>query len=185
MAKKDTKTKEFAVVTPEVPKNTYEINRPASADCAIMCRKLQWFSKENKRLYMYSLFALVLLAFIVTYIIKNDPLLYMVASVALLFVLYIVAHGHSVFASGMNGDEDEEQHRLQISFGEDAFSVKFGTDVEEIGYDNINSVVEKDKYYYIKLKNSDKFKTGIIFIKDSFEKGDPETFVSFIKEKTK
>ncbi len=183
MSKKNTKTKEFAVVIPDEPKLCYEINRPSSADCAEKCRKLQWFSTANKRMYVYSAFAAVLLAFIVYYVIDGQPLLYGTASVALAFVVYVIFRGHSIFVNGMTGDEAEESHRLDVGFGEEEFAVAFGTDMETMPYASIAEIVVKDNYVYLKLKDSKLFATGIIFRIDSFTEGDPESFVEFVNGK--
>ncbi len=185
MSKKNIATKEFSVVVPEEPKPLFEISRPSSADCADVCRKLQWFSKSNKRLYIYSVFALVLLAFVVYYIFAGEALMYCIAGAALVFVDYILFKGADIFANGMKGDEDEEAHMLHITFGEESFAVSFGIDMETLPYKSITAITVKDAYFYLSLKDTKCFATGIVFRKDSFEQGKHEEFVSTVNAKIK
>ncbi len=159
-------TQEFNAIKEEKDSPLYELVRTSSGGYIRACKKLSWFSAQNTHLVVYTMFFLVLTVFGVYYsFFQKDKMLCTFSFVAAAFMLYIIACGPRLFASGMAFDEERTEGTLSCQFFKERLEVILGEEKYSIPYTSVTRLRFVKHCVYIRLKNSKEFPNGIIMEK--------------------
>ncbi|MBQ3195323.1 MAG: hypothetical protein IJB65_02545 [Clostridia bacterium] len=159
-------TQEFNAVSEKKEAPVYELVRTSSGAYAKACKKFSWFGLHNTHLIVYTTFFLALSVFAVYYgFFQKDKMLCIFASLAAVFMLYVVACGPRLFASGMAFDEERAEGTLNCLFYTDKLVIECGSNSYTAPYTAVTKLAFFKHFIYIRIKNSKDFPNGIIMEK--------------------